>query len=170
MQWLRLCAPNAGAWVPTLVREVDPTCCDQGPLCHNQDPAQPNIQKTKQASKKQLGQPAWDSIQNTDYYEARVTLILDSLARAWSQVLYEEEVFLWYSLAVLIIYLRRSAQMFPLSKLDCNSGSELGWVAIPPKEGWSVGTTQQADFQAWIWHSAQGLQVSYFTSVDVYHQ
>ena len=24
VQWLRLCASNAGAWVPTLVRELDP--------------------------------------------------------------------------------------------------------------------------------------------------
>ena len=24
VQWLRLCASNSGAWVPTLVRELDP--------------------------------------------------------------------------------------------------------------------------------------------------
>ena len=26
VQWLRLQAPSAGAWVPSLVRELDPTC------------------------------------------------------------------------------------------------------------------------------------------------
>ena len=31
VQWLRLCAPNAGPWPPaqSLVRELDPTCCTQ---------------------------------------------------------------------------------------------------------------------------------------------
>ena len=35
VQWLRLCATDAGVWVPSLVRELDPTC-------RNQDLAQPN--------------------------------------------------------------------------------------------------------------------------------
>ena len=26
VQWLALCTPNAGAQVPSLVRELDPTC------------------------------------------------------------------------------------------------------------------------------------------------
>ena len=42
-QWLRLHAPDAGAWVPSLVRELDPTCMPQlrvhaitkEPACHN---------------------------------------------------------------------------------------------------------------------------------------
>ena len=28
VQWLRLCTPNEGAWVPLLVRELDPICCN----------------------------------------------------------------------------------------------------------------------------------------------
>ena len=28
VQWLRLYAPRAGAWVRSLVRELDPTCCN----------------------------------------------------------------------------------------------------------------------------------------------
>ena len=28
VQWLRLCIPNAGALVPSLVRELNPTCSD----------------------------------------------------------------------------------------------------------------------------------------------
>ena len=36
VQWLRLHAPNAGAWVPSLVGELDPTCCSEVPACHNQ--------------------------------------------------------------------------------------------------------------------------------------
>ena len=27
VQWLRLCAPNAGAQIQSLVKELDPTCC-----------------------------------------------------------------------------------------------------------------------------------------------
>ena len=25
-QWLRVCAPNAGGWVPSVFRKLDPTC------------------------------------------------------------------------------------------------------------------------------------------------
>ena len=28
VQWLRLHAPNAGTWVRSLVRQIDPTCCN----------------------------------------------------------------------------------------------------------------------------------------------
>ena len=28
VQWLRFCAPNAGAWVQFLVKELDPACCN----------------------------------------------------------------------------------------------------------------------------------------------
>ena len=36
VQWLRLHAPKAGAWVPFLVGALDPTCCNEAPACHNQ--------------------------------------------------------------------------------------------------------------------------------------
>ena len=34
-QWLRLCAPNARGWVQCLVRELDPTRCNQEYACCN---------------------------------------------------------------------------------------------------------------------------------------
>ena len=35
VQWLRLCAPNAGGWVWSLVRELDPTCHNKEFTCLN---------------------------------------------------------------------------------------------------------------------------------------
>ena len=34
VQWLRLCAPNAGGPGSTLVRELDPTCCNEDGRSH----------------------------------------------------------------------------------------------------------------------------------------
>ena len=35
VQWLRLCAPDAGAWVQSLVRELDPNAATKDLICHN---------------------------------------------------------------------------------------------------------------------------------------
>ena len=35
VQWLRLCAPDAGAWVQSLVRELDPDAATKDLICHN---------------------------------------------------------------------------------------------------------------------------------------
>ena len=37
VQWLRLRAPNAGAQVRFLVRELDPVCRNREFICHNDD-------------------------------------------------------------------------------------------------------------------------------------
>ena len=35
VQWRRLQAPRQGAWVPSLVRELNPSCCNIEFECHN---------------------------------------------------------------------------------------------------------------------------------------
>ena len=40
--WLRLWAPNAGAWLPSLVRELDSTCCGE-----DWRPWMPELMQTK---------------------------------------------------------------------------------------------------------------------------
>ena len=35
VQWLKLLFPMQGAWVPSLVRELDPMCWKEDPTCHN---------------------------------------------------------------------------------------------------------------------------------------
>ena len=42
VQWLVLCAPNAGTQVPSLVRELDTTCHNYELTCCNKDVVQPN--------------------------------------------------------------------------------------------------------------------------------
>ena len=45
-QWMRLCAPNAGGWVRSLVRELDPTCMLQLRVCMPQLRSLPAATKT----------------------------------------------------------------------------------------------------------------------------
>ena len=42
VQWLGLCAPNAGTQVPSLVRELDTTYHNYELTCCNKDVVQPN--------------------------------------------------------------------------------------------------------------------------------